>query len=332
MPVLTRWFSRSKAVTRGALSVLVVLAITGLLPTTALGQQGGSAVPPESQDEPDVLLAGSENRSFNLLFRDRLSAALSSDIRIGPYAPDTSRRLPDTLVIALGPAAVNEVMQQEPRPPLLAVMVSKNQVEQYAGLEGAPFSALFLNPPLKRQALLGQQILPQAATVSVLARAGDEHSYHKLADELDLYGLELRVFTVKSSANLVATLNRALSFGDFLLGTPDPEIYNRQTIKHILLTTYRHNRILIGPERAFVQAGALASTFTPTEIIVENTANIMEQYLKRGALPEAGYPELFSVVFNQQVARSLNIPLPDRDVVIQNLRALEAHNTGVGND
>ncbi|ENO13931.2 ABC transporter substrate-binding protein [Marinobacter nanhaiticus D15-8W] len=308
------------------------ILVACLVPSMALSQQNGAAFPPTPQGQPDILLAGSDNRSFNLAFRDRLSAAFSRSIRIGPYTPDASRRLPDTLVVALGSAAVNEVMQQEPRPPLLALMVSNHQVEQYAGLGGAPFSALFHNPPLKRQALLGQQVLPHAATVSVLARPGEEHSYHELADELDAYGLELRVFTVKSSANLVATLNRALSFGDFLLGTPDPEIYNRQTIKHILLTTYRHNRILIGPERAFVQAGALASTFTPTEIIIENAASIIEQYLKQGDLPQTGYPEQFSVAFNQQVARSLNIPLPDRDVIVENLRALDAQKTGVGND
>lgn len=307
----------------------ILLMLAFILPVQA---QEPSVFPARPHHTPDILIAGSDNLSFNLLFRERLREALPPGVSVGAFSPEASAKAPRALVVALGPSAVNETVQQEPRPPLLALMVSDNQFEQYRELEGAPLSAIYLNPPLKRQALLGQLILPQAATVSVLAQPGEEHRYHVLADELDAFGLELRVFTVKNPANLVATLNRALSFGDFLLGTPDPEIYNRQTIKHILLTTYRHNRILIGPERAFVQAGALASTFTPTEIVIGNAASIIEQYLKQGDLPEAGYPEQFSVVFNKQVARSLNIPLPDRDVIVENLRALEAQHTGVGND
>lgn len=320
-----------RSMRRGASLRSALLLVLMLGAGLAFGQ-AASPAPAQTGQLPSILIAGSENLSFNQLFRDRLQQALPAETTIAPYSPKQSKSMPDTLVIALGPAAVNEVIQQEPRPPLLALMVSDVQFEQYKDLTGEALSAIYLNPPLERQALLGQQILPQATTLSALAQAGQEHHYHELADMLDAYGLELRVFTVKSPQNLVATLNRALSFGDFLLGTPDPEIYNRQTIKHILLTTYRHNRILIGPERAFVQAGALASTYAPTDVIIEDTAKAIEQYLGEGVLPPADYPDHFSVVFNQQVARSLNIPLPERDAIVQNLRALEARQTGVGND
>lgn len=307
----------------------MLLMLSSIQPAHA---QERSVFPAPPIPTPDILVAGSDNQSFNLLFRDRLQQALPRDTTISTYSREASIASPEALVIAVGSSAVNDVVQQEPRPPMLALMISDTQFEQYADLTGAPLSAIYLNPPLKRQALLGQQILPQASTLAILAQAGEEQRFHELANELEAFGLELRVFTVTSPGNLVATLNRALNFADFLLGTPDPEVYNRQTIKHILLTTYRHNRVLIGPERAFVQAGALASTYTPTEIIIERATDIAQQFMSDGTLPAASYPEQFSVLFNKQVARSLNIPLPDKDAIVQRLRALESQQTGAGND
>ncbi|WP_168203155.1 ABC transporter substrate-binding protein [Marinobacter fonticola] len=310
--------------------ILLIAMLTVFTLRPALAQETASSSKPV--ETPDIFIAGSDNRSFNALFIDRLREALSPGTAIAPYSAQAGSASPRTLVVTLGPAALNDVIQQAPRPPVLALMISQKQFEQYDNLQGAPVSALYLDPPLARQALLGRQILPHAATVSVLAKAGEEHLYHELADTLKAFRLELRVFTVKNPENLVATLSRALNFGDFLLGTPDPEIYNRQTIKHILLTTYRHNRILIGPERAFVQAGALASSYTTTEAFIDQAAIIVDQFLKGTTLPDAHYPERFSVVFNQQVARSLNIPLPDKDVLVENLSALEERQTGVGHD
>ncbi|WP_111496287.1 ABC transporter substrate-binding protein [Marinobacter bohaiensis] len=306
--------------------------LTGLLCLAQL-QAAPSVKLSESPGTPHIVfLAGSENLSFNLLFRQRLEKALPNNIKLMNYSARAQSQAPRALVITLGPSAVNDIVQQDRPVPTLALMVTESQFAQYRALERPDLSAVYLNPPLKRQALLGQQILPQASRIAVLAEPGQEQRYSTLAEELAPYGLDLRTFTVESPENLVSTLSRALNYGDFLLGTPNPEIYNRQTIKHILLTTYRHNRILIGPERAFVQAGALASTYTPTEAVVKQTVDIIRQYVASGQLPAPDFPDQYSVLFNEQVARSLNIPLPEATEVLDRLRALEDTNTGVGDE
>ncbi len=286
----------------------------------------------ETPENLAVFVAGSENMAFNLLFRERLLEQLPKNIHLETFSPAASADRPGQLVISLGPSALNEVMQQAVRPPLLALMITESQFAQYQNVEGKPLAARYLNPPLLRQALLGRQILPHASRVSVLARAGSEQSYKPLSETLSDFGLELRVFTVENSESLVSTLARALNYGDFLLGTPDPAIYNRQTIKHILLTTYRYNRILIGPERAFVQAGALASTYTPTGALINNVDHEIARYFSSGKLGESEYPTDFSILFNLQVARSLNIPLPDPTAVETALKEQEATMTRSGNE
>ncbi|MGP4844106.1 ABC transporter substrate-binding protein [Marinobacter sp. 1Y8] len=309
-------------------ATLFALMLLCILPMLAHATQKTGDTP----DNLSVFVAGSENMAFNLLFRERLLEQLPENIHLETFSPAASADRPGQLVISLGPSALNEVMQQAERPPLLALMITESQFSQYQNMEGKPLAARYLNPPLLRQALLGRAILPHASRISVLARAGSEQVYKPLAETLNDFGLELRVFTVENSESLVSTLTRALNYGDFLLGTPDPAIYNRQTIKHILLTTYRYNRILIGPERAFVQAGALASTFTPTEALIQNVDDEIARYFSSGTLGASEYPTDFSILFNFQVARSLNIPLPDPTAVETALKEQEATMSRSGNE
>ena len=101
-------------------------------------------------------------------------------------------------------------------------------------------------------------------------------------------------------------------------------VYNRATIKHILLTTYRQGRVLIGPSRAYVRAGALASTYTPIDDFAREAATLIRHWLENGVWPAPRYPEHFNIVVNRQVARSLNILVPKTDILESQLRALEA--------
>ncbi|MBC7183743.1 MAG: ABC transporter substrate-binding protein, partial [Marinobacter sp.] len=106
---------------------------------------------------------------------------------------------------------------------------------------------------------------------------------------------------------------RALDYGDFLLAAPDSAIYNPRTIKHILLTAYRRNKIVIGPTQAYVKAGALASSYAPFPEMARVASEFVATYFATGRLPPPAYPDEYKVEINKQVARSLNIPLPDRE-------------------
>jgi ABC-type uncharacterized transport system substrate-binding protein len=138
--------------------------------------------------------------------------------------------------------------------------------------------------------------------------------------DLDDLGMEGRVFLVPSEGRLISTLIRALNYGDFVLAAPDSAIYNPRTIKHILLTAYRRNRIVIGPSQAYVKAGSLASSFTPLSAAVEMAAEYIRYFQETGEFPEPDYPADFGVEINHQVGRSLNIPLPERETLINDVK------------
>jgi hypothetical protein len=46
---------------------------------------------------------------------------------------------------------------------------------------------------------------------------------------------------------------------------------------------------------------------------------LLQAYFETGILPEPAYPNEFRVELNEQVARSLNIPLPSREWISQYL-------------
>ncbi len=287
-------------------------------------------VPPKPELPAEVFVAGSGNTSFNLHFIEILKNNLGPNVAITPYSDSMSATRPETLVITLGARALSRVQQQTPKPPTLALMVSEQQFSGYRDRPGANISAIYNDPPLLQQALLGTLILPQATRIALLVRPGEEADFDPLIANLSQLNLDAKVFTVDGNDTLISTLSRALSYGDFLLALPDEVIYNPRTIKHILLTAYRRNRIVIGPNRAFVGAGALASTYAPITTVVDDVATYLQAFRASGELLPASHPSNFAVDVNTQVARSLNIPVRDVAILERLLKEqLNALPTGV---
>lgn len=257
-----------------------------------------------------VYLEGTSNQAFNEHFIRLLKAELGEGVTIQPFQPNRARSTPGIPVITLGPDAFSVVRQESNQSPILALLVDQSFIGDYTNRSDLNISAIFYDAPLLRQALVGRVILPHATRVAVLAQPDQASRYDKLFEDLKQYDLEGRVFVVGGKDNLISTLVRALNYGDFLLAAPDDRIYNPRTIKHILLTAYRRNRLVIGPSQGYVKAGALASTYTPLASIAENAASYLRQFDEQGSFPPASYPDSFAVEINRQVARSLNIPVP----------------------
>ncbi|SFM26025.1 ABC transporter substrate-binding protein [Marinobacter zhejiangensis] len=298
---------------------LVFIALCTFVSLPATAEHGGNNND-SSPHRQSVLLVGSDNTTFNLRFIDLLKRYLGDEVDIVPYSDAEAAVDPGRLVITLGGSALAQAHQSSSWPPTLALMVTEDQFSRYAERGETPISSVYYDAPLVRQALLGKLILPQASRVALLVQPGYETHYDELIRELQGYDLEARVFTVRDEESLIGTLSRALSYGDFLLAVPDPVIFNPQTIKHILLTAYRKNRVVVGPGRAFVRAGVLASTFPPLEAMARAAALQISHYHDTGELLPPSHPIEFDVEINQQVAHSLNIPVPDKDALIDGLK------------
>lgn len=264
---------------------------------------------------PQVAVAGSSSETVYVAPSDhprykQVQRVLSEALDGVNFRPWSSSASSGKLVITLNQATLSEIRANRPDQPVLALFVPSHAIQSIVQNRDR-FSAIYADPPLFRQARLGQLLMPQAGTVAILASPQEAGRYTdfraRLNDEL---GLESRLFVVPSKGQLIRHLSRALSYGDFLLGTPDPAVFNRQTLKPLLLTSYRSNRIVIGPTRAFVNAGAVASTYTSGRAQILEAGDMVRFWLEHGKLRRAHYPDQFDVTVNEQVVRSLDLLVP----------------------
>jgi ABC-type uncharacterized transport system substrate-binding protein len=109
-----------------------------------------------------------------------------------------------------------------------------------------------------------------------------------------------------------------------LLLLPDDNVYNNNTLKGILLTSYRSRKPVISYSPSHVRAGALASMFSSPSDIGLQLASVIRHLIvkRRQAKPIIEFAQYFSVEVNSRVARALGINLPDEEKIIDRLDEL----------
>jgi putative tryptophan/tyrosine transport system substrate-binding protein len=183
-----------------------------------------------------------------------------------------------------------------------------------------PMSAVFVEQPLKRKLQLIATMLPGVQRVGVLLGPASEMHAEDLYRIGSALGLEIRVASVKETAEVGPGLGQLLGEVEVLLAIADPVVYNSTTISNILLATYRHHIPLIGYSEALVKAGATAAVFARIEQLAESAAIAALEYCDRQTLPAPGFASDFSVRVNRDVLRSLGLPMQSEEILKQSLQ------------
>lgn len=236
---------------------------------------------------------------------------------------------PDTLIVAVGTAAATHLAQAAPHRPVLNVLIPSGA---YQALEAdrpadspGPHSAIFLDQPLWRQLALIQYSLPGTETVGILLGPMSRALRTDIETAAADYGLVVKTALINPGAGHLASLSRLLERSDVLWAIPDQEVFNRQTLQGILLSSYRREIPMFGFSAGYVRAGALAAVYsTPTQI-ADQAAEWVARWLEdpRRGLPPPAYPAYYGVAVNQQVARSLNIRMPGGSELQRELKEAE---------
>ena len=106
---------------------------------------------------------------------------------------------------------------------------------------------------------------------------------------------------------------------------PRRAIYNRDSLKGVLLTSYRNRKPAISYSPAHVKSGALASIYSSPVDIGRHLAQLINQKLKNpdARLPEYQYARFYSIATNRKIARALGIQLPGEAELRKALDGLE---------
>lgn len=163
--------------------------------------------------------------------------------------------------------------------------------------------AMLYKRPVKIAVLLGKQADTLAGELRAQARAE---------------GADLRI-DVMAPEDLNLALGQ-LGKAQVLLAMPDPHVYHSESIRNILLTTYRRNVGVIGFSSDMVNAGALASTYSDIEDVNTQLADMVAEVAGSGNLPAPQYPRYFKVTVNEGIARSLGVQVDDAVVKLARQR------------
>lgn len=184
--------------------------------------------------------------------------------------------------------------------------------------------SLYLDQPITRQFNLLKILLPRYHSPGLLTGSFSTQKateFSMLAKKLN-YNFHFE--TMENEQQLHRKLSKLLENIDVFIALPDPLIHNRQTISHLLLTTYRYNIPVLGFSQAYVNAGAVAAIYSSPEQIAQQIVDFIYKIVLKQSLRPGKYPnKTFEVAINRNVARSLNLKFPDEQVVKSKLLQLE---------
>lgn len=287
------------------------------------------AVPPAKNK---ILIVHQSTNSINqkiihqLKQNPRLSAYQIQQLTLDPNTIDASKLNDQQLLIAIGSKTTKRLLDAKLSAPVLSALMpnhlAKSFQTHYANKKN--WSNLVIDQPIERQFHLITAIMGKHKKAGVLLgpyTSGMEKTLKKAARKT-----KHNIVTehIKDPALISASIKSLNSVVDVLLTLPDPVIYNKSTIRGILLSSYRKKLPIIGFSKAYVKAGAIAAVYSKPEQISQQLADISNQFLKIGSFQKpVYYPDDFSVALNKKLAKSLGINMKNEAVIIKRIKKAE---------
>jgi len=228
------------------------------------------------------------------------------------------------VVVAVGVQSSQMALSLSKKP-VLAVMLSEASFQEFAAhFPQASLAGIVLDQPVTRQLGLFKALWPDKRSVGVLLGAQGSALQEDFQKASRALGLPVKLGFLHGTQGSVPILEALMEGRDAIIAPWDRDAFNAQNARVILLTTYRAGLPLLAYSAASVEAGALAAVFSTPENIAQQLAEwLAQQNASAINLPKSRVPRYFDVALNKQVARSLNMNIPDRETVLQRMREVE---------
>lgn len=169
-------------------------------------------------------------------------------------------------------------------------------------------AVLSWGPPLAQQVQLVRRLMPLVKRIGILYRESMHADYERLMESAPANAAGISIVPLLVEAPLTArAIAEAADQVDVLIASNDEGLFNRDTAKLVLLTAYRHQRVLIGPTPAFVNAGAVATQAVPKSALITAIVTRVLHWQEHAHLGGNQSILRFAPVINVQVARSLGV-------------------------
>lgn len=280
---------------------ILLLIVPGILPLAAANLQ--------------VTIVQSNDNSYYNQTRISLEQQLNSDFQVLVVNTDSIASQKSTLntsdiIITLGIDAALEISGKFTNSKIISAYITLKQQQQYQA-QLKDHSIVLLNQPLSRYLeFAGFMLHPRSIGIinqdKIILTKRQKQTLLQLK-------LKLQQYEFRPDTSLLTIVRNLLKQNDVHLMLPDEHIYNRDTLKGILLTSYRNRKPVISYSPSHVKAGALASIYSsPSDIGLHIASTIMRSTDQTGqAKPTIEYAQHFSISVNKRVAHALEINLPD---------------------
>ncbi len=217
------------------------------------------------------------------------------------------------LIIAIGQDAIEKSAEYYSKMKKLLIVSHPDQAHTLNEINSKYNNILYMTQPYCRQLKFIKLINRQWHRISYLTSKNHQADDYALKKCARKNNIELYKVNIGAPRYLINRVRNALSHSDLLLALPDKNIYNSETAKSILLTSYRYRKPLIGFSRNFVNAGALAAIYSKPGSIAKSAVTIIKKFLhkKYPYRNKIHYPDDFNISINKQVFRALDIDIPD---------------------
>ncbi len=269
-------------------------------------------------DDFRILLVLSDNAPLYQRFAKAFEQDVPKGMRVDivRQAQDFDSQKTD-LIVSVGVRAAYRVAEKSSQPLLAAMIPGK----AYAGLrevKQGEATAIYVDQPWRRQVEMLNAVMPKRKRIGVLYT--DAQDIAGLRSELARRQDTLVARHLGGRDTLSSDLEEVLTESDVLLALPEGEIYNANSIRNILLSSYRHGIPLVGFSEAYVRAGALCAIFSTPEQLALQTANAAASYAQTGKLPEAQYPQQYSIAVNRSVAGTFGMVIGSDEAIFLQIK------------
>ena len=261
-----------------------------------------------------VIVKSSDNTFFNQTIETLISNVDSSAtfkiVETEALGSNLDLLKSSDLILTLGSRATQEIVGQYKNKTVISAYVTESQLS-----ESNPVSKnqiwVLLDQPLSRYLLFSRYLL-NLKSIGIINRTELKLSPDQQAS-LTRESLSLNQYRPISSDNILTTVRRLLDLNDALLMLSDQSIYNRDTLKGILLTSYRSRKPVISYSPAHVKSGAIASIYSSPENIGMQLADLLNEdpARLRSKEPVVHFAHYYSIATNTRVARALGLNLPE---------------------
>lgn len=281
-----------------------------------------------ASDKNSIIVYYSEKSDFQKQLARALNSRFNTSDKFQPvtFVNDDNLKVisPGDLIVSIGTQIPINKQLRSLRNNIIYINDSSDDIEQ--PLNNKSYINTEITQPVCRHLNLIHTINHQWKRVGYMTSRNNDGRLKELRVCAKTLGITITDILINNDDDLPGAIDRLVMSNDVLLALPDSKVYNRRSVKNILLSAYRQRIPVIGFSENFVSAGALAAVYSSAEHIAEQVANSVLELdnTYQPVIHTHVYPKGFTVSVNKQVAKALDLDIPSEKALHKSLKDTES--------